>query len=139
MSHKRIHVRVPVSGVAIMANHNKIRLSTEILDISQGGIAVSSPSIPLANEIYDITVDIENAIKIEFSAELIRQDANILAFKISTIDDTNLQRIQQLVFAYQETDEFIDQLLEHNLLDHWFQDEDGNEIEIAFYSDLKHD
>jgi len=134
VKYKRIHVRVPVSGDVLLSNGGEAYIKARAIDISMGGVAVTSPAEPLTKSSYDIVVTTEGGNKIEMTARPIRQDGDVLGFKITRIDDIYLQIIRILVFKYQESIDFIKQIEEHHLLDHWFLDEEGNELEITFYS-----
>ncbi len=132
MKYKRIHVRVPVSGEVLLSSGGEAFIKARAIDISLGGVAITSPAEPLTENSYDIIVTTEGGNKIEMTAQLGRQDGDVLGFKISQIEDSELQVIKVLVFRYQESIDFIKQIEEHHLLDHWFLDEEGNEVEITF-------
>jgi len=132
VKYKRIHVRVPVSGEVLLSSGGEAFIKARAIDISLGGVAITSPAEPLTENSYDIIVTTEGGNKIEMTAQLGRQDGDVLGFKISQIEDSELQVIKVLVFRYQESIDFIKQIEEHHLLDHWFLDEEGNEVEITF-------
>ncbi len=134
MNHKRIHVRVPVRGEALLSTSGEAHITARAIDISLGGVAIASPAEPLTEDSYDIVITTEGGNKIELKARLIRQEGDVLGFKITQIDDIYLQIIRILVFKYQESIDFIKQIEEHHLLDHWFLDEEGNELEITFFA-----
>lgn len=132
MTHKRIHVRVPVSGEAIVSNKHGTQTKTRTIDISPGGMGVMSPSSPFGQTDYQIKVITENGKKIQFTATLIRENKQSVGFKTADIDKKNLQAIADLVTEFQSTDDFIKQIDKHDLLEQSFIDEDGNEVSVTF-------
>jgi c-di-GMP-binding flagellar brake protein YcgR len=132
MDYKRIYVRVPISGEAILSFSKETFIKTQAIDISLGGLAIIAPREPLTKKNYNITISTKDGKKIELSAELVRQDEEVFGFKTSHLDKNNLQIIKELVFEYQETTDFIKQIEEHNLFDHWFVDDEGNVLDITF-------
>lgn len=137
MDHKRIYVRVPISGEAILSFSKETNIKAQAIDISLGGLAIIAPIEPLTKNKYYIIISTKDGKKIELTAELIRQDEDILGFKTSHVDKNNLQIITELVFEYQETTDFIKQIEEHNLFDHWFVDDEGNVLDITFNEDME--
>lgn len=135
MTHKRIHVRVPISGEAIVSNKQGTQTKTRTIDISPGGIGIISPSDPLGEADYQIEVITANGDQIQFSATLIREDKQSVGFKTSDIDQKNLQTIADLVAEFQTTEEFIKQIDEHDLLEQSFVDKDGNKVSVTFEID----
>ncbi len=138
MNYKRIYVRVPISGEAILSFSKEIIIKAQTIDISLGGLAIISPAEPLTKNNYNIIISTKNGRKIELSAALVRQEEDIFGFKISELDKSNLQIITELVFEYQETTDFIKQIEEHNLFDHWLVDDEGNSLDITFNEDMEH-
>ncbi len=137
MDYKRIYVRVPISGEAILSFSKESNIKAQAIDISLGGLAIIAPIEPLTKNNYNITISTKDGKKIELTAELVRQDEEVFGFKTSHVDKSNLQIITELVFEYQETTDFIKQIEEHNLFDHWFVDDEGNVLDITFNDDLR--
>jgi c-di-GMP-binding flagellar brake protein YcgR len=135
MRFKRIFVRVPLNGEAILSNCNNPTIKARTIDISQGGVSVVSFSkeVPVAE--YHIEILTEAGQKIEIFAKLVRVDDSVAGFQTLQIDQKSQEIIQNLVFEYETTDDFINQLDEFNLLDDKVVDEEGNEIEITFEKD----
>jgi c-di-GMP-binding flagellar brake protein YcgR len=135
MRFKRIFVRVPLNGEAILSNSNNPTIKARTIDISQGGVSVVrfSKEVPVAE--YHIEILTEAGQKIEIFAKLVRVDDSIAGFQTLQIDQKSQEIIQNLVFEYETTDDFINQLDEFNLLDDKVVDEEGNEIEITFEKD----
>ena len=136
MDYKRIYVRVPISGEAILSFNKETNIKAQAIDISLGGLAIIAPVEPLTRNTYNITISTKDGRQIELAAELVRQDKDVLGFKTSHVDKNNLQIITELVFEYQETTDFIKQIEEHNLFDHWLVDDEGNVLDIAFNEDI---
>lgn len=137
MGYKRIYVRVPLAGEAILSNSNKPTIKARTIDISQGGVAITALSEPISAEEYRIEILTEKGQRIRISAQLVRVDETIAGFHTVQIDRKSQEIIQNLVFEYQTTSDFIKQLDEFNLLDDKVLDEEGNEIEITFEKDQK--
>lgn len=137
MSYKRIHVRVPIQGEALLLSCKDASIKSQTIDISHGGVAITSPDVPLTENTYDIIITFKDGKKIRIAAYLVRQEGGVLGFKTDKIDSDSLQIITDLVFAYQETNDFIKQIDEHNLFSHSFIDEEGKELDITFNVDLE--
>ena len=135
MGHKRIYVRVPLSGEAVLSNSGKPTIKARTIDISQGGVAITDFSDEVSSAEYRIDILTEAGQRIEIFAQLVRVDEGIAGFKTLQIDEKCQEIIKNLVFEYQETPDFIKQLDEYNLLDDKVVDEDGNEIEVTFEND----
>ncbi len=130
MKLKRINVRVPLSGEAILSNSRNPTIRASTIDISQGGVAVETLSESVPNAEYKIDIITEAGQRIEMFAQLVRADDSIAGFKVLQIDQKSQEVIKNLVFEYETTTDFIYNLDEFNLLD-----KEGNEIEITFEND----
>ena len=135
MGYKRIYVRVPVSGEAILSNSNNTIIKARTIDISQGGVAITAFSDTIPNDEYQIEILTEAGQRIEIAARLVRVDDSMAGFQTSQIDQNSQEVIKNLVFEYQTTTDFINQLDEFNLLEQRVVDEEGNEIEVTFEKD----
>jgi len=127
MGLKRIYVRVPLSGEAILSNSSNRTIRARTIDISQGGVSVEtfSEEVPAAE--YKIEILTEAGQRIDMFAQLVRAHDSIAGFQALQIDQKSQEVIRNLVFEYQTTTDFIYNLDELNLLD-----KEGNEIEITF-------
>ena len=130
MKHKRIHVRVPLNGEAILLNSSNPTVKAHTIDISQGGVAISAFSEELPAGEYQIEILTESGQRIEIVAQLVRVVDSIAGFQTLRIDQKSQKIIRDLIFEYQESIDFFKQLDEYNL--HKVIDEGGNEIEITF-------
>lgn len=137
MSYKRIHVRVPIQGEAHLLSCTDTAIKAQTIDISHGGVAITSPDVPLTEDTYEIIITFKDGKEIKLAAYLVRQENGVLGFKTDKIDSDSLQIITDLVFAYQETNDFIKQIDEHNILGQSFIDEEGKELDITFNVDLE--
>jgi len=132
MAHKRLYVRIPIAGEAVISNKHGVHIKTPAKDINQGGLGVTTPSTPLDHSEYQITITTEEDEKIQLTATLIYKNKHHTGFQTSEIDRHNLQIIADLVAKFQTTEEFIEQIDKQDLLEQSFIDEDGNEISVTF-------
>ncbi len=130
MRHKRIYVRVPLSGEAILSNSSNPTVKARTIDISQGGVAVSDFSEEVPTGEYQIEILTEAGQRIQIFAKLVRVIDSIAGFQTLEIDQKSQEIIKNLIFEYQKSIDFIKQLDECNL--HKVLDEGGKEIEITF-------
>lgn len=138
MNDRRTHVRVPIEAEAFLSSEQTSVIKARTIDISHGGVAltdVSATVLPATD--YRIEVIIQDGRKISLTARLVRQTSKIAAFQVFHIDQKSWQIIKELVFSYQETDDFIKQMEKYRLLDNYLVDESGDEIDISF--DVKPD
>jgi len=135
MEHKRIFVRVPLTGEAVLLNKDISVIKACTIDISQGGVAITGFSEAIPNAEYQVKIITKNEQTIEFTAQLVRVDASVAGFQILKIDPASQEVINELVFEYQTTTDFIIQLDEFNLLEQKLIDAEGNEIEVTFEKD----
>ena len=97
-------------------------------------MATFSEEIPTAE--YQIEILTEAGQRIEIFAKLVRVDDSIAGFQTLQMDKKSQEIIKNLVFEYETTPDFINQLDEFNLLNDKVVDEEGNEIEITFEKDF---
>jgi len=132
MAHKRIFVRVSLTGKAILLKNNISVIKACTIDISQGGVAITGFSETISTAEYQIKIITEKEQTIEFAAQLVRVDESVAGFQILKIDPVSQAVINELIFEYQTTTDFILQLDEFNLLEQKLIDAEGNEIEVTF-------
>jgi len=133
MGHKRIHVRVPLSGEAVLSNKGNPTIKARTIDISQGGVAITAFPEGLSDDEYRIDILTEEGQSVEIVARLVRVDEPIAGFQTLQIDKQSQEIIRNLVSEYQKTPDFIKQLDEFDIFG--AVDEEGNEIEITFEKD----
>lgn len=130
MGNKRIHVRVPLRGEAVLSTSKNPTIKACTIDISQGGVAVTTFARKLADADYQIEILTKEGQKIDIIARLVRVDDSVAGFQTLKIDNNSLEIIRNLVFEYQKTDDFIKQVDEFDILE--VVDEEGNQIDITF-------
>ncbi len=135
MAHKRIFVRVPLTGKAILLNKDVSVIKACTIDISQGGVSITGFSEAISTAEYQIKIITDKEQTIEFSAHLVRIDEPVAGFQIIKIDPASQAIINELVFEYQTTTDFVIQLDEFNLMEQKLIDAEGNEIEVTFEQD----
>ena len=133
---KRKYARVPLSGEAILSNSSNPMIKASIIDISQGGIALGSFSDEISTAEYKIEILTEAGEGIALFVKLVRVVDSIAGFiagfRILQMDQKSQEIIKKLIFEYQNSIDFINQLDEFNLLDDKVVDEEGNELKITF-------
>lgn len=132
MSYTRIHVRVPIKGEALLFVGKDTFIKAQAIDISHGGVAITNPEVPLTKDRYDILITTKAGQQIKVSACLVRQEGEVLGFNSEKIDSDSLKIITDLVFEYQQSLDFVDQVMKHNLFDHCLLDDEGKRLEITF-------
>ncbi|MCB2173986.1 PilZ domain-containing protein [bacterium] len=133
MSYRRIHVRVPLEAKALVSSEQTSVIKARAIDISHGGVAVTDmPAAALPEADYHIEVTIQDGRKINLTTRLVRQTDKLAAFQAFHINQRSWKIIRELVFNYQETDDYIRQMEEYRLLDNYLVDDSGNEIDISF-------
>lgn len=129
---KRIQVRVPITGKAILSDKQGIRIKAIAKDISRGGLGLNNPSKSLEHIEYQIDITTEEDRQIQLKATLVHKTSDFNGFKTSIINEKNLEIIADLIAEYQTTDDFIKQIDKHDLFEQNFIDEDGSEISVTF-------
>lgn len=137
MGHKRIFVRVPLSVDATLSNSTQPTIKARTIDISQGGVAITAFSNDIPSDEYQIDILTETGQQIEIVARLVRVDDSVAGFQTLQIDKESQEIINNLVYEYETTIDFIKQLDEFDLLDDRVIDDEGNEIEITFEKDTR--
>ncbi len=136
MGYSRIYIRVPLSGSATLINTDQdIRFTVQTINISQGGLALSTIEDELPGGTYHIEIITEENGTISLDAELLRQTDKLLGFQIRKISAESLETILLMVEEYQTTPDFIDQLTQYGMLQQSYIDDDGNELEVTFDTD----
>jgi hypothetical protein len=132
MAHKRLYVRIPITGEAILSNKDGVLIKTPARDINKGGLGVTTPATPLEQTDYQITITTEEDEKIQLTASLVHKNTLHAGFQTSDIDKNNLQIIADIVAKFQTTEAFIEQIDKQDLLEQSFIDEEGNGISVTF-------
>jgi len=132
MDHKRIFIRVPLSAEANLANSTNPTIKVKTINISQGGIATIAFSEEVTNADYQIEVITEDGQRIEIFAKLLHAEESVAGFHTLQIDKKSQEVINNLVFEYQTTPDFIEQLEKFDLFGDKVTEENGNVIDITF-------
>jgi hypothetical protein len=135
MQYRRLHIRVPASGSAILSIGEEIRVEATVINVSAGGFCLAAPSHLLDQVEYHIEIVTPSCGKIQFSGLPVYQTEDSVGTKITSIDKDNLKKIYQLVQEFELTEDFIKQIEERNLLKDWLVDETGNDLTITFESE----
>ena len=132
MGHKRIFIRVPLSAEASLAISPNLTIKVQTIDISQGGVATVAFSEEVPNADYQIGILTEDAQKIEIFAKLVHVEESIAGFHVLKMDKKSQEVVNNLVFEYETTLDFIKQLEKFDLFGDKILDENGNMIDITF-------
>lgn len=136
MGYRRIFIRVPITCRATLVNKDQgVHLSVQTINISQGGLALSTIKDSLPTGTYHIDIITEEKGHIELEAELLRQTDELIGFQTTEISSKALDTILTMVEEYQTTPDFIDQLTEFDMLQQNYIDDEGNELEVTFDTD----
>ena len=134
MYYKRLHIRVPASGKALLSDKEGIRVEATVINVSAGGFCLTAPPHALDNAEYHVEIITPTRGKIQFSGVPVYQRKESVGVRITAIDNDDLKKIYQLVQDFQLTEDFIKQIEEQDLLRDWFVDETGNSLSITFES-----
>jgi hypothetical protein len=134
MYYRRLHIRVPASGKAILSDKKGIRIEATVINVSAGEFRITAPPQALDDAEYHIEIITPTRGKIQFSGLPVYQTEESVGGKITAIEQDDLKRIYQLVQDFQLTEDFIKQIEEQDLLKDWLVDETGNYLSITFES-----
>ena len=132
MQYKRLHLRVPATGDAILSSGEEVRVKATVINVSVGGFCISAPSQVLDQIEYDVKIVTPSRATIDFTGNPTYQTEEHVGIKITSIDKENLLKIYQRIEDFELTEEFIKQVGEEDLLKDWFIDEGGDVISIRF-------
>lgn len=135
MSHKRIHIRVPIIGEATLKNSDEVVIRARAIDLSAGGLRITDFPSPPMHEEYSVTLTTYGRGIIEFTARLVHTDGQIAGLAIRTISPHALRTIYQLIADFQASEEFIRSIDQGDILQDWLVDEQGNHLDITFETD----
>ena len=132
MQYQRLHIRVPVTGDALLRVGDQVRIAASVINISAGGICITAPSHVLEDNEYHIEILTREEGKIQFSGFPVYQTDTSVGIKITSIDKEDLKAIYRLVEGFQLTEEFIKHIDEHDILKDWLVDDAGNDLSVTF-------
>jgi PilZ domain len=131
MSHKRIHIRVPVLGEVTLVNTD-VTIMARAIDISAGGLRiVDFPTTPSHAE-YSVTLTTYGRGTIEFTARMAHTDGRIAGLAINSITARELRTIYHLIADFQASEEFIHYIDQCDILQDWLVDDHGNHMDVTF-------
>ena len=121
-----------MSGSVILVAGHRARVKASAINISVGGLCIAAPSHLLDQDEYHIEITMPTKEKIRFSGLPVYQTEKSVGIRITSIESKNLKKIYQLVEGFQLTEDFIKHIDEHDILEDWFVDNAGNNLDISF-------
>lgn len=134
MYYKRLHIRVPATGKAVLSDKEGVRVEATVINVSAGGFRITAPRHPLDYADHHIEIITPIRGKVQFAGLPVYQTEGSVGIKITSIEKSELKKIYQLVQDYQITEDFIKQIEDKDLLKDWLVDEAGNDLSITFES-----
>lgn len=125
---------MPASGEVTFCTGEEVILKASAIDISAGGLGVSASSHILDKHEYQVQIYTKSNDIIRFSGLPVYQSEDGIGIKITSITEDNLDLIYRLVEGFQLTEDFIKHIAENNIIDDWFTDGSGNNLEVTFES-----
>ncbi len=135
MKYRRLYIRVPASGDAILLEKGDVKVEASVINVSVGGLCIAAPSYLIDQQEYQVQVITPSHGKIQFSGVPIYQTFESVGIKITSIAKDQLKIIYQIVGSFQITDEFIKYIDERDIIHDWLVDEAGEDIAITFETD----
>lgn len=132
MGYRRQHIRIPMTGSAVLVNRHNRRVPTKVVNISEGGIGVTGWPLSLEYSKYLVILKTKDDKSIRFMGSVMYQNNRTTGLKMVTIDKTNRRAIRQLISEFQASEEFIQQIDGDGILTDWFVDENGDELDFNF-------
>ena len=132
MQFQRLHIRVPASGEANLLLDNEVKVAASIVNVSSGGLCISSPSDLIVRQEYQIQLISPAHGCIEFSGRPVYQNDERMGIKITSIDKDHSKTISQIVESFQITEDFIKYIDESTIINEWLADESGDNVSITF-------
>ena len=132
MYYKRLHIRVPASGKAVLSDREGIRVEATLINVSAGGFRITVPGHTLDHTDHHIEIITPSRGKIQFTGVPVYQTEENVGIKITAVEIDDLKKIYQLVQDFQLSEDFIKQIEEQDLLKDWLVDETGNALTITF-------
>lgn len=139
MQYQRLHIRVPVTGEAILSLGDRVRVSATVINISAGGICIGATSHVLDDNEYHIEIITRDGEKIVFAGFPVYQTESSVGVKITSISKNDLKAIYRIVQGFQLTEDFIKHIDEHDILKDWLVDEAGNDLSVTFETEPEGD
>jgi len=132
MSHTRVAIRVPIIGKARLLQSSDLVIEARAIDISAVGIRVSNLSQRLADVDYLVEVTTVSRGNLRFTARPVHGNSDFAGLKITEITSNDLKKIYQVITDFQATEDFIKHIDQSEIIDDWFSDESGEQLDISF-------
>jgi len=132
MKYQRLHIRIPASGKVLLTLPREIRVQAEAINISAGGLCVSTSVDLIDDEEYHVEITTSDRGIVRFSGVPVYRHGENVGFQITDITSLNLEKIHQLVEDFQLTEEFIKHIDEHDIISEWFVDDAGDDLAVTF-------
>ena len=133
MMHKRVHIRVPMAGKALVCSDDGLCLEAQAINVSEGGIRIESLDFsPQPDVVYEFEITTTARGIVRFSAVLVYGNEEGAGFRITHIEPSELHTIFLMIADFQATEEFIRHIDEKSILNDWLKDGEGNELNITF-------
>lgn len=132
MGYRRKHIRIPVSGSAVLSCRQDKRIHTKVVNISEGGLAVACWPPSLDATEYLVKLKTKNGFRIQLTGSVIHSNKHTAGLKTVMIDRKNLDTIHRFIEGFQASEEFIQQIDKKDLITDWFIDENGDELDFSF-------
>ena len=132
MGYRRAHIRSPVAGRAVLSSRNDRSIHSKMVNISEGGLAITGWPITLNSKQYLVNVTTRSGMEISLMGSIIHHNNRTTGLKTVAIDRKNLEAIHQLIEEFQTSEEFIRQIDDKNIITDWFVDENGDELDFNF-------
>lgn len=139
MKYQRLHIRVPASGDAILMEKGEVKVESSIINVSVGGIGITSPSRLIYKHEYQIQVITRSHGELLFSGSAVYQTTKSIGIKITSIEKDHLKTLYKIVEGFQGTEDFLRQIEEKGIILDWLVDESGEDITITFETDKEKD
>ena len=139
MKYQRLHIRVPGSGDVILMEEGEVKVESIVINMSVGGIGITSPSHLIYKHEYKIQVITPSHGEILFSGVAVYQTKKSIGIKITSIDKDHLKTLYKIVEGFQGTDDFLKQIDEKDIIHDWLVDESGEDIAITFETEKEKD
>jgi len=139
MKYQRLHIRVPLSGDAILLEKDDFNIEASVINVSVGGFCITAPSHMIDQHEYQAIVITPSHGKIQFSGVPVYQTFESIGIKITSIEKDQLKIIYQMVGSFQLTDDFIKYVDERDIIHDWLVDESGEDIAITFETEEEKD
>jgi hypothetical protein len=132
MQYKRLHIRVPASGGAVLSVGEQVRVEASVINVSTGGISIKAPSHLLDEDEYRVEIYTPSHGRIVFAGVPVYQTMDSVGIKIISIDHKSLQLIYLLVENFKSAQGYCNHLDEQDTPPQGFTGDTRCELAITF-------